>query len=90
MVDETVTALERALVDHLLELSWVLDDMPEDQIELETAVKLLEDIAALVGRLESADRARFASIARQLAVDAEPARAKKIRDAMDSMGLSDG
>ena len=75
------TSLERALVRHALELLWILDDLPEEQIELETAAQLQDDIAALVDGLDHDDRTTFFSIAEHLAQEADPLRAARIREA---------
>lgn len=87
MTDRPGTALELALVDYVLRLSSEVSDLPDEQIDLDTAVKLLEDVAALVGFLAPEDRARFLQIGEFLAGASEPARARRIRDEMEAIGL---
>jgi hypothetical protein len=89
MTDLPETTLERALVDYVLELSWILDDLPDHQMDPDTAVKVQEDIAALVNLLAPWDQARFLKIGTRLAAEADPARARRIREAIDAIGLQE-
>ena len=43
-MDRSYSTLERALAELAVELVLIFEDLPEDQIELDTAVKLQESI----------------------------------------------
>ena len=85
MPGSDATPLELALVRHALELFEILDDLPEEQIELGTAVRLQEDIAHLVNSLGPEDRAQFFTIGEQLAREADPLHAARIRNSMGEL-----
>ena len=66
-MDRAYSTLERALAQLVVELVLILEDLPEDQIELDTAVKLQEDIAATVQELDSEGQTQFVTIVNDFA-----------------------
>ena len=86
------TAFERALVGELLMvLNWI-EALPDEEIDPDTAVKIEEDIAAVVHGLGDDARARFVAIASSLADEADasrPGAGDGFREALDAMGLFD-
>lgn len=61
-MDRSYSTLERALAELAVELVLIFEDLPEDQIELDTAVKLQESIAAAIQELDAEAQARFVAI----------------------------
>lgn len=92
MNDDMSTPLERALVGELLTvLDWI-ESLPDDEIDPDTAVKIQEDIAAVVQGLGDDERARFVAVASSLADEADasrPGAGDAFRQALDAMGLLD-
>jgi hypothetical protein len=66
-MDRAYSTLERALAQLIVELVLILEDLPEDQIELDTSVKLQEDIAATIQELDPEGQTRFVTIVNDLA-----------------------
>jgi hypothetical protein len=92
MSDHEATSLERAMVAELLTILKWIEALPDDEIDPDTAVKIEEDIGAVVQGLGEEDRARFVSIATLLADEASvsrPGAGDGFRDALDAMGLLD-
>jgi hypothetical protein len=92
MSDHEATSLERAMVGELLTVLMWIEWLPDDEIVPDTAVKIEEDIAAVVDGLGVDDRAKFVSIATSLADEANAARpgaGEGFRDALEAMGLLD-
>jgi hypothetical protein len=56
------TALERAMVGELLTLSAWIESLPDDQIGIDVAVKMQEDIAFVIDRMSDGDRQTFVHI----------------------------
>ena len=67
VLDPPATPLERALVKHLAESLFIYEDLPEDQLELEIAVKLGEAAVAVIRDLDAPSRERFRDLADELA-----------------------
>jgi hypothetical protein len=92
MTDRKPTSLERATVGELLTLLLWIESLPDDEIELDTAVKIEEDIAAVVNGLDDTDRLTFVQIARSLADDADCSGCgggDDLRRALVDLGLVD-
>jgi hypothetical protein len=90
--DRQPTSLERILARHVIELLLILEDLPEDQIDADTAVQLLEDVGAMTDQLSPLDQGIFLSIARDLADEVEatsgPRRADRMRKAIAALAIS--
>ena len=67
--------MEEALVKVTLGLLIALEAWPDDEIDPDTAVKLMEDIAATVYGLDPVDQARFVSIGQRWAAATDKDRA---------------
>ena len=82
--------MERALVGLALGMLASLEALPEEQIELRTAVQLEEDIGYVVHALSSEDRQIFIKAAETLAEEADqasPGRGTRIREALAALEL---
>jgi hypothetical protein len=92
MSENESTPLERALVGELLTvLNWI-EALPDEDIDPDTAVKIGEDVTAVVRGLGDGDRARFVAIAMSLANEADalrPGTGDRFRSELDAMGLLD-
>jgi len=90
MSDTDGTALERAMVGELLTVSAWIESLPDDQIDLDAAVKIQEDIAFVIDGLDDMDRATFVRIARTLADERDASRpgdGDGIRQSLVAFGL---
>ena len=69
----------------------IIEDLPDDEIDPDTAVRLLEDIASTVQELDDVSRARFVAIGHQVADawdrDEWHQPGDRVRVAMANMGL---
>jgi hypothetical protein len=83
------TTLELALVAHVLEMLVVIEGLPEERIELDTAVAMEEDIGATLQGLTEQDRQKVRRIALSLAdeADATGRSGAGLRQALDWIGL---
>jgi predicted HAD superfamily Cof-like phosphohydrolase len=84
--------MERAFVRLALEMLVSLEALPEEQIELRTAVQLEEDIADVVCSLSAEDRQIFVQAAETLAEEADQAgwgRGTLIREALAALELDE-
>jgi hypothetical protein len=93
-MDRGYSTLERVLAELAIELLLALDDLPEDQIELDTAVKLQESIAGDIQRLDAEGQARFVAIVGDVARDWDnddwAPSGERARQALKGLGLSTG
>jgi hypothetical protein len=89
-VPSDATPLERALIESLLAFVLILEDLPDDEIDPDTAVRLLEGIASTVQEMDAESRVRFAAIGHDVA-DAwdgdEWHHPDRLRMALASLGL---
>jgi hypothetical protein len=68
------TPLERAMVGELFTVSAWIESLPDDQIDIDVAVKIQEDIAFVIDGLTDEDRQTFVQIATALADERDAAR----------------
>ena len=84
------TSLERAMVGELLTVSAWLESLPDDQIDVDAAVKIQEDIAFVIDALSDEDRQTFVQIAIALADERDASRpgdGAEVRRSLDAFGL---
>jgi hypothetical protein len=90
MSDTDGTALERAMVSELLTVSAWIESLPDDQIDIDVAVKMQEDIAFVIDRLSDEDRQTFVHIATGLADERDASRpgdGDEVRRSLVAFGL---
>jgi hypothetical protein len=68
------TALERAMVGELLTISAWIESLPDDQIDIDVAVRIQEDIAFVIDKLSDEDRDAIVHIATGLADERDASR----------------
>ena len=83
--------LERVLVEQTLEFFLILDDLPDDEIDPDIAVKLAEGIAGDLQQLDRASRERLVAIALEVAGDWDRdewiASGDRLRGVLESLDL---
>lgn len=92
MTKRRPSSIDRALVGLALDMLNWLEDLPEEQIELETVVQLEENIAYVVGGLSPGDRELFIQAAKTVAKvrdQTTPGSGRRLLEALAALDLEE-
>lgn len=83
-------SLTRALAEVLVDVLWFVDGSEEEQMDQDDAVKVLENVAHVVGTLPSDQRQELIELVGEMAAaETDPARLEFLREFPEGFGLVD-
>ncbi|WP_405006851.1 hypothetical protein OHV13_24695 [Kitasatospora purpeofusca] len=81
-------SLTRALAEVLVDLAWHVEGTDDEHMDQDDAVKALEGVAAVVGRLSDSRRAEFQQVIEAMAkAETDPDRREFLDSFPDGFGL---